>query len=132
MNLFEGELRSEGDKLELHTKFGTFVLPESMRQQLATKIGGGGLTVDCGIRAEDIAIRLESDGQPQTARGTVDLVEPMGSDIHVSLALNGEMLLVRAVPDLPVQEMQTVTAAPNLAKIHLFDKTDGRNLLAPA
>ncbi len=132
MNLFDGELRSEGDTLQLHTKFGTFELPGSMRQQLSARAGSGGLAIDCGIRAEDIAIHLQPDGQPQTARGTVDLVEPMGSDIYVSLALNGEMLLARAQPDLPVQEMQTVTAVPNLAKLHLFDKTDGKNLLAPA
>lgn len=133
MNLFDGELRAEGDDLILHTNFVDLALPPAMRQQLSTnEVGGGGLAVECGIRAEDIAIQPQPDGQPQTIEGVVDLVELMGSDMFVSLAVGKEMLLARAAPDLPIKELQKASAAPNLAKLHLFDKRDGRNLLVPA
>jgi ABC-type sugar transport system ATPase subunit len=59
----------------------------------------------------------------------IDLVEPLGSDVFVSVVLGGDMLLARASPDLNLRETNRTPVALNLAKLHLFDAESGHNLL---
>jgi multiple sugar transport system ATP-binding protein len=68
-------------------------------------------------------------GQPVIAEGIVDLVEPLGSDVFVSVAIGPDMLLARASPDLNLRETQKTPVTLNLARLHLFDAESGYNLL---
>ncbi len=132
MNLFEGVLENQNGELQLRTGFAHYTLPARARDSLlrskttaATKVMG--ITkVMCGIRAEDVAVATTQTGDPQ---GVIDLVEPLGSDVFVSVAMGSDMLLARANPDLLLQEGQKISATLNLTKMHFFDASSGDNLL---
>ena len=138
MNLFDGTLASEESTLYLHTSFGRFALPPELRVRLLgnARLGAGQASVLCGIRAEDIHVATVNDTSPAlppmtagSALGMVDLVEPLGSDVYVSVALGKELLLARARPDLTLQENTQVQTELALGKIHFFDHDSGNNLL---
>lgn len=129
MNLFDGVLEEQAGQLRLQTAFAPYDLPprltEILRRQRNTL---GSQKVVCGIRAEDVAVGEEGQnrGDPQ---GTIDLIEPLGSDNFISLAMGSEMLLARANPDLALAESQKVPVQLNLTKLHLFDANSGESLL---
>ncbi|RIK35926.1 MAG: glycerol-3-phosphate ABC transporter ATP-binding protein [Chloroflexi bacterium] len=130
MNLFEGILESTDGALQLRTSFATYTLPVQLADGLLRNPAAtGAKTVLCGIRAEDVSVGDSAAGQPGAPRGVIDLVEPLGSDTYVSVALGGDMVLARANPDAPLRESEHTTVTLNLHKIHLFDAGNGQNLL---
>jgi multiple sugar transport system ATP-binding protein len=129
MNFFDGVLEQTNSALRLRTGFATYTLPPRLVEGLLRNPAANGSTrVACGIRAEDVSV-LPVEGQPVIAEGMIDLVEPLGSDVFVSVVLGGDMLLARASPDLNLRETNRTPVALNLAKLHLFDAESGHNLL---
>jgi multiple sugar transport system ATP-binding protein len=126
MNLFEGVLENSNGALQLRTGFAQYILPARARDALLRNKAAGVAKVMCGIRAEDIAVAGVQANDPQ---GMIDLVEPLGSDVFVSVAMGSDMLLARANPDLPLQEGQKTPVTLNLGKMHFFDADNGNNLL---
>jgi multiple sugar transport system ATP-binding protein len=130
MNLFDGVLQQTDSKLQLRTSFATYTLPPRLTDGLLRNaIASGATNVVCGIRAEDVAVSGEGVAQADTPSGVVDLVEPLGSDVFVSVVLGSDLLLARAHPDLPIKESQTTPVTLNLSKLHLFAADSGDNLL---
>jgi multiple sugar transport system ATP-binding protein len=130
MNLFDGVLEKTAGALQLHTGFATYALPDGLSDGLLrTSRQPGAGKVLCGIRAEDVAIHQDGLATSQAPQGVIDLIEPLGSDAYVSVALGAEMLLARANPDLPLRETQRTAVSLNLAKLHLFHTESGENLL---
>ncbi len=82
-----------------------------------------------GVRPHDVAIRPRGEGDLQ---GTVDVVEPLGSELIVYLKLeaNGEVLVLRAVapPDPPIEPDTVVGLALDPARLHWFDPDTGLRL----
>jgi len=128
MNQFEGTLVQQGEGFVLRTSFGELALAPTLRERLRVPATGSGQAVIAGIRAEDVSIVTGSSALP-TVQGVIDLVEPLGSDLFVSVALGKELILARAHPDLGVSEGQAVTIALNPAKLHLFAAEAGESLL---
>jgi multiple sugar transport system ATP-binding protein len=129
MNLFDGVLEQHNGALRLRTGFATYTLPAHLADGLLSNpAGGGAARVVCGIRAEDVSV-APNDRGTTTAEGIIDLVEPLGSDVFVSVAMGPDMLLARASPDLDLQETQKTPVTLNLARLHLFDAESGYNLL---
>jgi multiple sugar transport system ATP-binding protein len=126
MNLFEGTLENSNGELQLHTGFAQYTLPVRARDSLLRSKTLSTTKVMCGIRAEDVTVAGAQTGDPQ---GMIDLVEPLGSDVYVSVAMGSDMLLARANPDLMLQEGQKTPVTLNLAKMHFFDTDNGNNLL---
>lgn len=130
MNLFDGVLEQQGGELHLRTAFAQYALPPRLAENLLrSRQALGSQKIVCGIRAEDVAIGHEGQIPATTPQGTVDLIEPLGSDTYVSLALGAEMLLARANPDRALHETQQVPVQLNLAKLHLFTADSGDSLL---
>ncbi len=130
MNLFDGVLENRNDRVMLRTAFAEYALPADVQVRLTgAHLNGGVAPVVCGMRAEDITVEVTDNGASNYAPGVVDLVEPLGSDVFVSVKFGAEMLLARAAPDLPVREMQRVNLKPNLSKMHFFDPKTEQNLL---
>ncbi len=134
MNLFDGVLEQQNGALQLRTGFASYPLPPRMAAGLLRNQAAlGAQQVLCGIRAEDVSVNGGVDGAESAIRsapqGVIDLVEPLGSDVFVSIALGADMLLARAHPDLPLQETQKTAVLLNLSKLHLFDATSGDNLI---
>ncbi len=126
MNLFEGVLENQNGELQLRTGFAQYTLPARARDSLLRSKTMSATKVMCGIRAEDVAVAGTQIGDPQ---GVIDLVEPLGSDVYVSVAMGLDMLLARAHPDLMLQEGQKTPTSLNLTKMHFFDASSGDNLL---
>jgi ABC-type sugar transport system ATPase subunit len=94
-----------------------------------------GLTADppakvaLGVRAEDL--RLDPEGGASLPGGfpaTVALLEPIGSDTFVELAVGGSTIVGRVSPDLPLAIGQPVTAAVAAGRAHLFDAANGQRI----
>ncbi len=127
MNLLDGLLEHNNGELQLRTGFATYTLPPRTRDILLRNPGNNhAAKVVCGIRAEDINVSSDNATAPQ---GVIDLVEPLGSDAYVSVALGKDLLLARAHPDFPLKETQKTPVLLDLAKLHIFDGESGANLL---
>ncbi|HXF60969.1 MAG TPA: sn-glycerol-3-phosphate ABC transporter ATP-binding protein UgpC [Caldilineaceae bacterium] len=131
MNLFAGTLAAADGALYLQTGFGRFALAPALRSQLLAnpKLGAGQTPVVCGIRAEDVHVRPANGSNAGEAQGMVDLIEPLGSDNYVSIALGQEMLLARARPDETLQEAAPVQVTLGMERMHFFDPDSGNTLL---
>ena len=84
-----------------------------------------------GIRAEDIRLgpAPAGGGDGLDMRATVDLVEGLGSDAYVSLALSGDNIVARTPADARPAENETVGVQINPNKLHLFDAKTEETLL---
>ena len=84
-----------------------------------------------GIRAEDIRLgpAPAAGGDGLDMRATVDLVEGLGSDAYVSLALSGDNIVARTPADARPAENETVGVQINPNKLHLFDAKTEETLL---
>jgi multiple sugar transport system ATP-binding protein len=141
MNLFDGTLTlangGANGELTLQTSFGSYPMTSTLKVRLLAnpKLGSGQTKVTCGIRAEDVttlpvtATPVAGD-KAGLATGTVDLVEPLGSDVYVNVVLGHDMLLARVNPENAPQENEQVQVGLALGRIHFFDAESGNNLLS--
>lgn len=82
--------------------------------------------VALGIRAEDVRIHLNGATEtPRSFGAEVGLVEPIGSDTFVELAVGAATIVARAAPDIDVTLGQNVRAEMATGRIHLFDLDSG-------
>jgi multiple sugar transport system ATP-binding protein len=58
-------------------------------------------------------------------RGTVQVVEMLGSEQYVHVALPGGMLTARVTRDRPVKVQENVTLRAAARHLHLFDPAGG-------
>jgi multiple sugar transport system ATP-binding protein len=131
MNLFDGTLATTNGELQLQTGFGNYPLDAEFKARLMAnpKLGAAQTKVVCGIRAEDVTTSPVASSMVGMANGTVDLVEPLGSDVYVNVVLGRDMLLARVNPANAPKENDAVQVGMALGKIHFFDAESGNNLL---
>ncbi|MCC6169170.1 MAG: ABC transporter ATP-binding protein [Caldilineaceae bacterium] len=131
MNLFDAHLEGDDGALYLQTGFARYLVPPAIGSRLAAnpKWDAGRLPVVCGVRAEEVGLTLGM-ARPGEAQGVVDLIEPLGSDNYISVAMGKEMLLARARPDVAIRETAQVQVNLDLAHVHFFDPDGGASLLA--
>jgi multiple sugar transport system ATP-binding protein len=131
MNLFNAHLESSDGTLYLQTSFACYPVPPDLSSRLVAnpKPGAERIPVVCGVRAEEVDLTLGAVGSGEV-QGVVDLVEPLGSDNYISVALGKEMLLARARPDIAIQETAKVHVNLDLAHLHFFDP-DSLAILLP-
>jgi ABC-type sugar transport system ATPase subunit len=58
------------------------------------------------------------------------VVEPLGSDTLVLLAVAGRELIARLPPHVPVRPGESLRLWPDLERLHLFEAGSGRALRA--
>jgi multiple sugar transport system ATP-binding protein len=82
-----------------------------------------GQRVVFGIRPEDIYDKLfVGDASPgNTTIATVDVVEPMGSEIYLHLTTGAQTITARVDAHSKVQEGQKLEIVFNMSKVHFFD-----------
>ena len=91
-----------------------------------------GKTVTLGVRPEDIydkvyAGNISTEGR--TALSTVEVVEPMGSEVLLYLNTGKNTLVARVEPQNEAKVNQEIEILFNLEKIHLFDKDTQERIL---
>lgn len=86
---------------------------------------GSGEQVTLGVRPEDIS--LVAAAEPDAVLGTVTLVEPVGPDIYLKVALAGESsCALRVAPTVDVAQGERVNLRFSPTKLHLFAEHGGR------
>jgi multiple sugar transport system ATP-binding protein len=87
--------------------------------------------VALGVRAEDVRIQLNGAAEsPRTFHANVGIMEPIGSDTFVELAVGSATIVARAAPDIDVALGQPVRADVAPGRVHLFDLGSGERINA--
>jgi multiple sugar transport system ATP-binding protein len=128
MSLVQGALEHRADEVD-------FVGPGiriGLGKVAALGLREGSWTdVSLGVRAEDVKIVLKDAADvPGTFDAGVQLLEPIGSDTFVELAVGPATIVARVDPDLPLGIGQQVRAEMAPSRIHLFERTNGDRINA--
>jgi ABC-type sugar transport system ATPase subunit len=130
MNLVTGALTRDGDAWRFRADGVELpVSGEEMRLTETALIEVGADAVRLGVRPEHLRLRpAGEDGIP----GRVQLLEPVGSDLYLTVEAAGTTLQVRTDPDSPVSPGDNLTLTFDPARSHLFasDGTNARFLAA--
>lgn len=124
MNFFNGQFQNGGGNRWLINGAGyacEFNLTPTRR--LIEKSSG---EVQLGVRPEDIEV-LPSESP--TAQATVVVREPLGSDLFLTLELEGTTFKARTLPEARIDRGDVVPIRFKPNKVHLFDRTTGATLL---
>ena len=115
MNFLEGGVVREHDRDGIRTPEGFVVLPDAVSAELQQRVR----SVAVGIRPEHLTPAAEQVAA--TFEGTADLVESLGSEQHVTVALR-ETVIVAKLPSSPrIEHGATLRLAVAPEHLHLFD-----------
>lgn len=122
MNLLSGCLREEGGSFWFES--GEFRLPIPWCQ---VALRGGSRDVLLGVRPEHVRVHGGSDPHPTGVRlrGTVEVVESLGSEAYVHVALGASRLVARSSWSEAPRRGDTVTVFVDVERGHLFDAATG-------
>jgi multiple sugar transport system ATP-binding protein len=87
--------------------------------------GDAGGNVKLGLRPEHF--RIGAPGQDGGIPGRVRFLEPVGSDLYLTVEAGGGTVQVRTDPDSPVQPEENVSLLFDPSRVHVFG-ADGHNL----
>jgi multiple sugar transport system ATP-binding protein len=123
MNFFPSTLQQDGGNLFVVGKGVRMAVPQQYRQAMLSQAGKD---IIFGLRPEDVTdYRLDPNADPNSiATVTVDVVEPMGSEIYLYLVTGeGQEFVARVAPETQVQPGQQLQVTFDMAKMHAFDPT---------
>jgi multiple sugar transport system ATP-binding protein len=124
MNLLDGRLVSENDRLRLENGRDVFHLGSVRQEEWRSFVGR---RVTLGVRPEHV--RLACDGETDaTLDLEMRLVETLGPDRLLTLRHGDWTVSMRLEKSLAPVEQATVSAAFALSRAHLFDQESGRAL----
>ena len=123
MNFFDGQLQNGGDQWLVKGEGYTCEFTPAPTQCL---IENASAEVQLGVRPEDIEV-LTSESP--TAQANVVVREPLGSDLFLTLELEGVPFKARTHPDARIDRGDTVPIRFKSTKVHLFNRTTGAALL---
>ena len=132
MNIFEAELKKDGDTYSVNLYGKNFVLSDEKQAKLRANNAVAG-PVDMGVRPEHIML---CEGNTESSvNAKVDVSEMMGSSIHLHTNAHGkDVVMVIATVDLEDERKEgfrygdevNFTFGGNV--IHVFDKESGSTL----
>ncbi len=79
-----------------------------------------------GIRPENLAVVAEAN--PTSFSATVDVVEPTGNETLLNIRVGDQHLLLLSRDRLLLEAGQTISVAPALEQVHLFDAESGKRI----
>ena len=123
MNFFDGQLQNGGDQWLVK---GEGYTCEFIPGQTLRLIANASAEVQVGVRPEDIEV-LPSESP--TAHANVVVREPLGSDLFLTLELEGVTFKARTHPDARIDRGDSVPIRFKPTKVHLFNRTTGATLL---
>ncbi len=129
MSFFTTTLQQENNQLWINGEGFRVRVPDQYRQALTSQAGK---QIIFGLRPEDISdVRMEQNvAEGTTVPVTVDVVEPMGSEIYLYLLTDGQQQFVARVDPLTrVQPGEKLEVAFDMKKMHAFDPTTQQTLM---
>jgi multiple sugar transport system ATP-binding protein len=122
MNFLEGPPEQVEGATGVRTPNGIVRLPP---ERWAALQQSGAKRVAIGIRPEHLTPKEGGDGAAGTFDGKVDIVESLGSEQHVTVALNEGSVVVRLPADLRLAVGAPLRLAVEARHLHLFDAESG-------
>jgi multiple sugar transport system ATP-binding protein len=117
MNIAAGTVQVEGNKVIVDE--GAFKIEVEGEAAEALKAYDG-KDVLVGVRPEDLMYH-ETPQSKNNIEAVVDVVEPLGSEIHLNVSTHNHQLVARVAPDHQFNVGDTVYFTPNMDKVHYFD-----------
>jgi multiple sugar transport system ATP-binding protein len=121
MNFLSATVRVEGGRAVLEGSGFRVPLPPERAGELK---GREGEEVVFGIRPENMHLGGE-DG----IEATVEIIEPVGSDIFLNLSVGGASLTARVESTVRVSKGERVRLCPDSERVHAFDPGTGATLI---
>lgn len=120
MNFFEtrlegGSIRGKGIDIPLPDRFKDHVKP--------------GVDLMLGVRPEHLHEATAAD-TAGTVEAEVEVLEPLGADVHALGTVHAQPMTARLDPDTEVKVGDRIRLGVELDMIHLFDKGTGKTVLA--
>jgi multiple sugar transport system ATP-binding protein len=121
MNFIPSRLLSKEGRLFIDAEVFQLPIPEKKVPYYQSLVGS---EVIFGIRPNDIYDRLYA---PEHVKGNsirvvVDVIEPLGSEIHLNVTAGKHELIARVDTQTSVRVHQEIELAVDLDKMHLFEK----------
>jgi multiple sugar transport system ATP-binding protein len=118
MNFIGVRLARENGALWAETDGMKVKVPE----QVAPRLGAhAGKEVTLGVRPEDLRIAGEGDGVDLTFAANVEVVERLGSEILLDVAVGSETMVASVEPTATAKVHETLRLALNPRRVHFFD-----------
>ncbi len=128
MNFMEGKI--VGRNGDLYFDEDNFRLKVAEKQLSALQLYEGKEIV-FGIRPEDISLADEKEGGDPGNRidASIEVIEPMGSEIYVYFKAGGTDFIGRIPPQAPVRLGETRRLSFDIAKVHFFHHETGETIV---
>ncbi len=117
MNFVEGELASEGTTVYFQNPAMKIRIPADKAAQLK---GYAEKRVIFGVRPEDLP-EAPCSSPGETFDVTVEVMEPLGSEVYLDVKAGEQSLIARAEPKTTAKPHSRLCLRPALENIHLFD-----------
>jgi len=113
MNMWEGEIIEEDGKLRIDTDFFSYPLTLDLKESTTSKI-------TLGVRPEDVTIAEGREPNAITAR--VDVVEPMGRELLVTLVSRGAAIKMITTSDRTLRIGDKLKIKFKEEKLRVFER----------
>ncbi len=120
MNLFDGVLAREGDKVFADIEGARIALPAAVEAASGTRIV-------LGVRPEHLSLG-NSGSDEGTFPFEVSLIEPTGAESHIYGRSGGTDMILAMAGRSPLDAGDRVRLSADPALLHLFDKQTGKRL----
>jgi multiple sugar transport system ATP-binding protein len=117
MNFCSGKIRAEDGGLRFGDETSTMDLPIASHHRSALEPYVD-KSVTFGIRPESFSVGQSAEAQ---FTANVEVVEPMGSEINLYLALDGQSITARVHSDAEPTVNEPLTLGVDMSKAHYFD-----------
>ena len=108
-----GSLWAEGDGIRLK-------VPAALQNRIGAHAGS---EVTFGIRPEDLRVASDADSPEMSLDATVEVVERLGSEILLDVAVGGETMVASVEPTVTAKVHEKLRLAVNPNRVHFFDLT---------
>ena len=125
MNFIEGTLVENGQSLLFQQDGNELTLDADVCERLREK-GYAGRSVFMGMRPEDV--RIHGEMMENGLRGTVEVVENMGSEKFLYINTGNENISAKVGRETMVKHGDDVSIQFNLQKVHFFDKESEKRI----
>lgn len=125
MNLFPAQFRSRDGEIIAEGNMGSFRLNAQQAHEAADLLGSAAIV---GVRPEHLRVGGEGESAAATLNVTVDLVEYLGNEAHVTFSLGDTTLVARLDAKVDLKPGETVSLTTRVGDIHLFERASGRRL----
>ncbi len=127
MNFIDVKVTEENDK-SIWLDEGTFKIKllDDLKEYIADYVGKD---VVLGIRPEDIYDKLfyKESAPESTIKLTVEVIEPLGSEILAYLTTGNNQMVARLQPQTEISVNEDVEMVLDMSKIHIFAKDETGN-----